>query len=76
MDFHHFDLCAQALSKIERGHDQDHRDVAELVQRGLVTRSELLTYFEAIEPFLFRYPALDPTSFRRRVERVAAPSVP
>ncbi|CAN5745734.1 hypothetical protein BH24ACI5_BH24ACI5_03780 [soil metagenome] len=71
VDFHHFDLCAQALSKIERGHDQDQQDVAELLRRGLVTRSELLTYFEVIEPFVYRYPALDPASFRRRVERVA-----
>ena len=73
VDFHHFDLCAQALSKVERGHRQDQHDVAEFIRRGLVTRSELLTYFEAIEPFLYRYPALDPESFRRRVERVSEP---
>lgn len=70
VDFHHFDLCAQALSKIERGHIQDQDDVAELLRRELVTRFELLAYFDAIEPLLYRYPALDPASFRRRVEKV------
>ena len=54
-----------------REHQQDDHDVAELIRRGLVTRSELLTYFEVIEPYLYRYPALDPESFRRRVETVA-----
>jgi hypothetical protein len=71
LSFHHFDLCAQALSKIERGHAQDQQDVDELLQRSLVTRQELLGYFEAIAGSLHRYPALDPVSFRARVERVA-----
>jgi hypothetical protein len=71
LDFHHFDLTAQALSKIERAHVQDLQDVAELLRRGLVTREGILKYFESVEPFLYRYPALDAPSFRRRVEDVA-----
>jgi hypothetical protein len=72
LDFHHFDLCAQALAKIERAHAQDAHDVGELLRRGLVTRDELARYFEAIAPEIYRYPALDPVSFRARVDRVLA----
>lgn len=66
--FHHFDLCAQALSKIERGHAQDLDDVRLMLETGLVDREELARYFARIEPDLYRYPALDPASFRARLE--------
>jgi hypothetical protein len=66
--FRHFDLYAQALAKIERGHETDRRDVAELIGRGLVERSRLQEYFDAIEPELHRFPAIDAGSFRRAVE--------
>ena len=69
--FHHFDLYAQALAKLERGHRQDIADVGEMIGRGLVARPQLLAYFEQIEPDLYRYPALDPPSFRRAVEETA-----
>lgn len=65
--FHHFDLYAQALAKIERGHAQDAADVQVLLDRGLVDRQKLLTYFNAIEPQLYRYPAIDPAAFRLAV---------
>jgi hypothetical protein len=71
VSFHHFDLFAQALAKIERGHAQDVRDVQEMLDRGLVDRPGLRAYFDAIEPDLYRYPAVDPASFRRAVEAVA-----
>ena len=70
VSFHHFDLCAQALAKIERGHDQDLRDVDDFLGHGLVTREQLSSYFEAIAPQLYRYPALDPAAFRERVRRI------
>ena len=69
--FRHFDLYAQALSKIERGHAQDEGDVRQMFDRGLVDRGKLLEYFSAIEPRLYRYPAIDPAGFRRAVERAA-----
>jgi hypothetical protein len=72
ISFHHFDLCAQALSKIERGHAQDLDDVREFLQRGLIDRAELARYFEAVAPQLYRYPAIDPSSFRVRVEKTVA----
>ncbi len=71
--FRHFDLYAQALAKIERDHETDRTDVAALVDRGLVDRAQLLDYFNAIEPDLYRFPAVDPASFRRAVEDVTSP---
>lgn len=72
LDFHHYDLYAQALAKLERGHVQDRRDVAALLERGLITRPELLRHFEEIEAALYRFPAIDPASFRRAVEEVTS----
>lgn len=72
LSFHHFDYCAQTLAKIERGHEQDAVDVANFLSLGLVTREQLADYFAAIESDLYRYPALDPVAFRRRVEQVLA----
>lgn len=69
--YRHFDLYAQALAKIERGHETDRTDVAELLHRGLVDRARLLDYFDAIEPDLYRFPAIDPPTFRRAVEHVS-----
>ena len=74
LSFHHFDLYAQALAKIERGHATDRRDVAELIKRGLVDPNRLVAYFEAIQPDLYRFPAIDPASFARAVADVAANS--
>ena len=34
--FRHYDLYAQALAKIERGHETDRADVTALTARGLV----------------------------------------
>lgn len=69
--FHHFDLYAQALAKIERGHEQDIGDVDEMIGRGLVEPRRLLEYFDAIESRLYRYPAVDPRAFRAAVDRIA-----
>jgi hypothetical protein len=68
LSFYHFDPYAQALAKIERGHAQDLEDVRALVERGLVDPSRALAYLDEIEGELYRYPALDPASFRRRGE--------
>ncbi|MGI9033398.1 MAG: DUF6036 family nucleotidyltransferase [Acidimicrobiales bacterium] len=72
LSFHHFEMAAQALAKIERGHRQDATDVKEMLARGLVTRDELLRYLGRVEPQLYRYPALDPVSFRSSVESVVS----
>lgn len=66
---YHYDLYAQALAKVERGHAQDVGDVQEMLSRGLIEPGRLLDLFTRIEPELYRFPAIDPASFRRAVER-------
>jgi uncharacterized nucleotidyltransferase DUF6036 len=68
VDVHHFDPYSQALSKIERGFAHDLADVQEMLNRGLVDPERLGQFFEAIEPQLYRYPAIDPAAFRRKVQ--------
>lgn len=68
LDVHHFDPYSQALSKIERAFDQDLEDVRDMVERGLVEPARALELYDAIETELFRYPAIDPATFRTRVE--------
>ena len=72
LDFHHYDLYAQALAKIERGHAQDEIDVEAMLSRGLVDRAELRRLFAEIEPVLFRFPAIDARAYRRAVEERTA----
>lgn len=67
VSFHHFEFAAQALAKIERGHAQDLADVEVMLRRGLVDAAGLREYFDAIEPMLYRYPAIDAASFRQAV---------
>jgi hypothetical protein len=68
--YYHYDLYSQALSKIERGHTQDRRDVEEMVRGGWVEPERALELFDKIEPKLYRYPAIDPKSFRTAVEEM------
>ncbi len=68
VDVHHFDLYSQALSKIERGFRQDLEDVGQMIEGGLVEKVRLRELYGAIEPELYRYPAIDPAAFRRKVD--------
>jgi hypothetical protein len=68
VSFYHFDLYAQALAKVERGHAQDLADVRVMLERKLIERSGALAYFAGIEPHLYRFPAIDPASFRQAVD--------
>ncbi|HSA57260.1 MAG TPA: DUF6036 family nucleotidyltransferase [Gemmatimonadaceae bacterium] len=68
----HYDFTAQALSKIERGHTRDLADVREMLARGIVTAEQLRSQFAQIEPQLYRYPAVDPGSFRRALDALLA----
>jgi hypothetical protein len=72
VSFHHYDFYAQALSKLERGHAQDRGDVAEMLRRGLVVPAKLREMFAAIEPEIYRYPALDAARLRRALEESLA----
>jgi hypothetical protein len=68
LTFKHFDLYSQALAKLERGHIQDLEDARVMLERGLVEVDRLRSAFDEIEPQLYRFPAIDPADFRRRVE--------
>ncbi len=72
LSFYHYDFYAQALSKIQRGHAKDLIDVSEMIKRGLVDPQELRRRFDQIEPQLYKYPAIDPATFRRALEEALA----
>jgi hypothetical protein len=72
ISFHHFDFYTQALSKLERAHHKDLLDVDSMIRDGLVDPKRLLSLFEEVEPELYRYPAIDPPTLRRALERLAA----
>src|SRR3989442_8914491 len=74
--FFHYDFYAQALAKIERGHTLDMQDLSEMISRGLIEPKRLLGLFYSIEDQLYRYPAVDASSFRRKVEAVALEAEP
>lgn len=62
-----FDLYSQALSKLERGFELDLEDVHSMVRSGSLEPGKLLELFEAVEPQLFRFPAVDPTALKAAV---------
>jgi hypothetical protein len=66
---HHFDPYSQALSKIERGFALDLEDVQAMISREMIDRAKLRDLFDRIEGDLYRYPAIDPESFRAKLER-------
>lgn len=72
LSFYHFDLYAQALAKVERGHTQDLGDVRAMLERRLIDPGKALEYFARMEPELYRYPAIHGPSFRRAVEATFA----
>ena len=74
--FHHYDLYGQALAKIERGHTQDADDVRHMLAAGLVDAAQLRRLFDAVEPDLERYPAIDAGELRRKLEAALGPSGP
>jgi hypothetical protein len=70
VSYYHYDPYAQALSKVQRGHEKDLADVRQLIARGLVEPRRLRELFEAIQARLYRYPAVDPASFSKRLGEV------
>lgn len=69
----HYDLTAQALAKIERGHARDLDDVRAMLAAGLVTPTGLREAFDHAAPQLYRYPAVDPAAYRRALDTALAP---
>jgi hypothetical protein len=75
LDFYHYDPYAQTLAKIERGHDLDLIDVREMITRGYVNPVNALQLLHQIEPELYRYPAIDPPTFRRKAEEALGQAI-
>lgn len=69
LTFYHFELVAQVLAKLERAHALDIEDVSAMLERRLVDRAAALDSFLRIESELYRFPAIDPRAFRKRVEQ-------
>lgn len=67
ISFYHYDFTAQALSKISRGYDRDINDALAMYEQNLFSVEELKTAFEAIEPELIRFPALDSNELRSKL---------
>ena len=63
----HLDHTTQALAKLERGFDQDLRDVEAMLERGLVDAATLRSTLTAIEPELYRFPSVDGAALRAAV---------
>ena len=68
LTFRHFDPYGQVLAKLERAHARDLEDVQAMLERGLVDPERALAYLDEIQPQLYRFPAIDAASFRRRAE--------
>lgn len=69
VEFYHYDLYAQALAKIERGHARDLADATAMVRSGAVDPQRLAELFAAIEPALLRFPGISADAYRAKVER-------
>lgn len=74
LTFLHYDFYAQALAKIERGHEIDLQDVRAMIQNGFVEPIRLLEFLSQIEEKIYKYPAIDPPKFRAAVENVVRES--
>lgn len=65
--FYNYDPYSQALAKIERGHEKDLIDVRAMFGRGMIEAEKLRSLFNEIAPLLYRYPAIDPSTFANNV---------
>lgn len=72
LSFFHYDFYAQTLAKIERGLAKDLEDAESMHDADLVDAERLLELFTAIEPDLYKFPAVDARDLRRRVEEWVA----
>lgn len=70
--FFHYDPYAQILSKLERFHLKDQKDIQDFLNSGLVSPIRLKELFEVIEPELIRYPSVDAKVLRQRVQSIGA----
>jgi len=74
--FRNVDFYAQALAKLERGHDRDLADVEAMISLELVDPERLRAFFTEIEPDLYRFPAIDPSAFAAAVTAATGEPAP
>jgi hypothetical protein len=67
VSFYHYDLYSQALSKLQRGHARDVRDVHAMRSARLIEPETLAQLFRDIQPELIRFPGVDAAIFARVV---------
>jgi hypothetical protein len=67
--FYHYDFTAQALAKLSRGYNRDIDDVQAMYEQKLFSLEQLRDCFGAIESELIRFPSLNPTILKTRVEQ-------
>jgi Nucleotidyltransferase of unknown function (DUF6036) len=70
LEVFHFDLYSQALSNLERGLELDLADVRSMVDSKQLEPAKLRQLFDAIEPELYRFPAVDPQGLQTAVEQL------
>jgi hypothetical protein len=70
VDFHHYDLRAQALTKLARGFDRDMADVRAMLERSLIRCEALHVALDEMEPRLERFPRVNPAELRARLAEV------
>lgn len=70
--FRHYDFYAQAMAKVERSHARDRLDVASMISSGLVVPGRLLDLFASIESAVIRFPAVQVSLLRRRLQALVA----
>lgn len=68
--FYNYDPYSQVLAKVERGHEKDLADVAAMFERGMIEAKKLRSLFTRIEEHLYKYPAIDPPDFAKKVDRL------
>jgi hypothetical protein len=68
ISFFHYDLCMQALAKIERGFSQDLADARGLVEKKFISIENLKKRFAQIEDRFIRYPVINPDEFKAKLE--------
>jgi hypothetical protein len=69
LDAFHFDLYSMALSKIERGTEEDFSDVLILLQSGQIAIEELDRHFQAILPHIAEESLKqDPEEFQQKFQ--------
>jgi len=67
VSFYHYDFYSQALSKIERGHDKDMKDVKGMLRLNLVDLDRLRDLFNQIEEKFYRYPNVDLVTLKEKL---------